>query len=68
MDYNNRYKALVVAGPKVGALQMLSLMLGEKAKGVRLAKWDQVWGALISFETSQGDLIVSIPARHSEIQ
>ena len=68
MDYNNRYKALVVAGPKVGALQMLSLMLGEKAKGVRLANWDQVWGALISFETSQGDLIVSIPARHSEIQ
>jgi hypothetical protein len=68
MDYNNRFKALVVAGPDVGALKMLGLMLSEKAKGVRLANWDQVWGALISFETSQGDLVVSIPARHSEIQ
>ena len=68
MDYNNRYKVLVVAGPEVGALKMLSLMLSEKAKGVRLANWDQVWGALISFETSQGDLVVSIPARQSEVQ
>jgi len=68
MDYNNRYKALVVAGPEVGALKMLSLKLSEEAKGVRLANWDQVWGALISFETNQGDLVVSVPARHSEIQ
>jgi len=68
MDYNNRYKVLVVTGPEVGALQMLSLMLSEKAKGIRLANWDQVWGALVSFETSQGDLIVSIPARNGEIQ
>jgi hypothetical protein len=68
MDYNNRYKALVVAGPDVGALKLLGLKLSEEAKGVRLANWDQVWGALISFETNQGDLVVSIPARHSEIQ
>jgi hypothetical protein len=57
----------VVGGPDVGALKMLGLMLSEKAKGVRLANWDEVWGALISFDTSQGDLVVSIPARHSEI-
>ena len=68
MDYTNRYKALVVAGPDVGALKLLGLKLSEEAKGVRLANWDQVWGALISFETNQGDLVVSIPARHSEIQ
>ncbi len=68
MDYNNRYKALVVAGPEVGALKMLSLKLSEEAKGVRLANWDQVWGALISFGTNQGDLVVSVPAKHSEIQ
>jgi hypothetical protein len=36
--------------------------------GVRLANWDQIWGVLISFETSQGDLVVSIPIRHNEIQ
>ena len=68
MDYGNRYKALVVVGPRVGALERLGLMLSEEAKGFRLADWDQLWGALISFETSQGDLVVSIPARHTEIQ
>ncbi len=52
MDYGNRYKALVVAGPSVGALKRLGLMLSEEAKGFRLADWDQLWGALISFETS----------------
>ncbi len=67
-DYSNQYKALVVAGPRVGWLKSLSLMLSEQAKGVRLTNWDQFWGALISFETSQGDVVVSIPARHSEIQ
>ncbi len=68
MDYNNRYEALVVAGPKVGVLKRLGLMFSEKVKGVRLANWDQVWGVLISFETNQGDLVVSIPARNTEIQ
>jgi hypothetical protein len=67
-DYNNRYKALVVTGPRIRWSKMLSLMLSEQAKGIRLVDSDQFWGALISFETSQGDIAVSIPAKQSEIQ
>ncbi len=68
MDYANRYKALVVTGPHVRWLKTLSLMLSEQAKGVRLADADRFWGALISFETSQGDVVVSIPAGDSEMR
>ena len=46
----------------------LAQVLGGGALALSGSDYDQVWGALIEFETNKGNLIVSIPVFHPAIQ